>query len=68
MKKISELLKNDWVFIIESHFIYKWIDRKWDDSHLENQIIDNWIFKIIEKWFSDDDSWVIRNYFILQKK
>jgi SAM-dependent methyltransferase len=67
MKKISDLLKNDWVFIIESHFIYKWINRKWDDSNLENQIINNWIFKIIDKWFSDDDNWILRNFFILQK-
>jgi SAM-dependent methyltransferase len=67
IKRISELLKDDWTFIIESHFIYKWIGRKWDDSNLENQIIENWIFKIVEKWFSDDDNWVLRNFFILQK-
>jgi hypothetical protein len=68
LKRISELLDDNWLFIIESHFIYKWINRKWDDSNLENQIKENWIFKIVEKWFSDDDNWVIRNFFILEKK
>jgi len=67
MKRISDLLEKDWVFIIESHFIYKGISRKWDDGRLKEQIIENGIFEIIKEWISDDDNGVMRNFFILQK-
>ncbi len=68
MKRIFALLWDNWTFIIESHFIYKWISRAWDDSNLEQEILKNWTFKIIDKWISDDDFWVMRDFFILQKK
>ncbi len=67
MQKISDLMTEDGTFIIESHFIYKWISRSWDDSDLQKQIEKTWLFQIIDSGISDDDFWVMRDFFVLQK-
>ncbi len=67
LQKIYDLLENNWILIIESHYIYVW--KKWkDDKDLKNQILAFNKFEIIKEWISDDDkNWVLRNFYVCKK-